>query len=113
MNQPHFLARVYQLFATISAVVKFAATASMCLGFLWCAQFILDIGGYFYSPKDGWLTTTNIFAAVFFGVAIYMAIGGIAGVFNALPAITPRHISETPGRSRFASRDDLRRGGLI
>src|ERR1700730_17452257 len=113
MNELHFLTRVYQLFRAVSAVVSLASSAALCLACLWCAQFILDIGSYFYSPTDGWLTVTNIFAAVFFGFAIYLGAWGITGVFNKLPAITPRHISQAAGRSRLAERDDLRRGGLI
>ena len=113
MNQPHFLTRVYQLFATISAIVAFAAMASLCLACLWCASFILDIGRYFYNPSAGWLTASNMFAGVFFGLAIYVGVWGLTGVFNKLPAITPRRISQAAGRSRFAERDDLRSGGLI
>jgi hypothetical protein len=51
-----------------------------------------------------------IIAAAF---AVYLAISGVEEVMSTLPTILKPRTSDAPGRSRLATRDDLRRSGII
>lgn len=69
--------------------------------------------GYRWLDSRVWWTWSNAMAVLLFGVALWAAMRCLAGIAEAMPGILPRRVSTGPGSSRFATRAEQRRGGII
>jgi hypothetical protein len=137
MTNRHPLAVTYRALVTARNVILLAAKSAWACGCIWLAASLVagpDIGMLAWVFVAGLLllrgiapflvflcvlllaglaSTPEFGTALRFFLAGLVAYYGIDPVIEALPSLTPRQINEAPGRSRLASRDELRRGRVI
>ncbi len=73
-----------------------------CAALAWGLQFALR-------HPQAWVIPLEVSGLM----ALIFALKGLRLFFENLPAVTPRRINEAPGRSRLATRAELRRGRVI
>jgi hypothetical protein len=126
----HPLAAAYRTVITarnlLWLVIKLA-WAAVCL---WLARFPFRLALFLWDPHVNLNAMSSTAAAVSALVvdlnsiskiaaglsmlaAIAIAYHGINTAVEALPSITPRRINSAPGRSRLATRDELRRSKVF
>jgi hypothetical protein len=99
----HVLGKVYRVYTT----VKTGTIAILKIGFglLICgaAAMVFRIASTFITWTDS--LPISVFVI---GIVLIIAGYGLMTIFEALPGIIPARLADEPGRSRLASRDDLR-----
>lgn len=103
----NFLRTVYRAYVTMKRVV--IALAHICAGLAICAVALLLLG-FGLSSNITEFPGASVAVIV---VVIAVAGFGLARVCEALPGILPAKTSDAPGKSRLATRRDLRRSGII
>jgi hypothetical protein len=112
-NNPHPLAVGYRAAVGIRNVfwlVVKLGWAWFCLRLAW---WPFKIALLLFSPHSSLTSMWNLAAGACVLAAVVLGYHALNIVLEALPSITPRWISNAPGQSRLATRDELRRGRVI
>jgi hypothetical protein len=104
----HFLAKVYRVYTVLKSATIAIIKITFGLAICGSAAALFHIASYFIS-FDQFDTPSVVVGCIGLTIGGY----GLMKIFEALPGITPPRTSDAPGRSRLASRRDLRRSGIL
>lgn len=104
----NFLRNVFYYYVTTRRVA--AALVEISAGLMVCvaALVLLAVGAVLSIMLE--FPAAIILVVI---IAIWIAAHGFVRVCEALPGILPAKLSDAPGKSRLATRRDLRRAGII
>jgi hypothetical protein len=103
---------VYRICCAIRLAIAALIQIALALVYALVSWYAAKFGLRFLDWHDWW-TWTNAVAAFLLSVALFAGIGCLTRIVEALPGISPRHLSTGPGSSRLASRSEQRRARII
>jgi len=107
------LATLFSLYSVVKAAVIALTRISFGVTCLTIARWPFLSWGYAWLDIGGGFGITNIVALTCLAIGGGLLLFGLSQLFEALPGITPRRITQAPGQSRFATRADLKRHHVI
>jgi hypothetical protein len=109
----HPLTRIHRTYVAIKGFVIALGMILFGLAIGTLAVPLFRVGAAFADWSADIASASNIFAIICIVIALGAIGYGVSRIFEALPWITPTRVSNAPGRSRLASRTDLRKSRVI